>query len=254
MENYKMVSLIPARGGSKRVPRKNIKMMAGKPMLAWTIEASLKSRYISRTFVSTEDKEIKEVALQYGAEVIDRPEKYATDTVERRSYEAEGYIWNFKEALWDMRCQPDYLAFLYPTSPLRTSKMIDEAFELMIKRNCTSIMSVYELGTFANNCADYGYYILNGKNKAECVPDCTPKEFYARSLRAGTQEPRYAECPYVYITRYADPYNHRGTNIDFTLYVIDRAKGLTGDIVDVDLPLDFAMAEYLLEERMKKEG
>ena len=245
MENYKMVSLIPARGGSKRVPRKNIKMLAGKPMVAWTIEASLKSRYISRTFVSTEDKEVKEIALQYGAEVIDRPKKYSTDTVERRDYEGEGLIWNFKEALWDMKCQPDYLAFLYPTSPLRTSKMIDEAFELMIERKCTRIVTVYRMTPSV-----YDYYVIDKKGKATFILDYTEKELYLRAQRVDFHEPRYKGTSDIIIAKYRDFNGSTDINYaDFTLYIMDR-----DDVVDVNTPYDFAKAEYLLEERIKVGG
>lgn len=252
MENYIMVSLIIARGGSKRLPKKNIKMLVGKPMLAWTIEASINAKHVDRTFVSTEDAEIKKVALQYGAEVVDRPEEYAREAPGKEDYERNGIIMSFKEALYQMDYEPEYLLQLYPTSPTRTAKHIDEAYELMLARNCTSIMSVYQKGVFSRNCTDYGYHILNEQGRAEHVPNCTPQELYARSLRIDLQQPRYTECPYVYISKYANPFDHR--NINFTLYVIERAKGMTGEIVDVNLPLDFVIAEYLLEERMKGEG
>lgn len=128
--DYKMVSLIPARGGSERVERKNIKMMAGKPMLVWTIEASLQSKYINKTIVSTEDKEIKNIALDNGAEVLDRPQKYATD---EKGYELSGIIQQLREKLKDENYICDYLCFLYPTCPLRTFEQINGTFELMLK-------------------------------------------------------------------------------------------------------------------------
>ena len=99
VHKYKLVSLIQARGGSKRIPRKNIKMMAGKPMLVWTIEASLKSKHVDRTFVSTEDPEIKRIALDCGAEVIDRPAQYAKEAKGKVDYEANGIIMSFKDKL-----------------------------------------------------------------------------------------------------------------------------------------------------------
>lgn len=250
MEQYKMVSLIVARGGSERIPRKNVKMLVGKPMIAWTIEASLGAKHVDRTFVSTEDAEIKEISLQYGAEVIDRPEQYARETPGKTDYEDNGIIMSFKEALYQMNYKPDFLLNLYPTSPTRTAKHIDEAYELMLARNCTSIMSVFQLGAFSNNCYDCGYHVLNEKGRAEAILDCNPREAYARSLGIDLKQPRYTECPYVYITRYAHPFDHK--NINFTLYVIDRAKGMTGDMVDVNIDIDFAMAEYILEERIKE--
>jgi len=242
MEDYNMVSLIPARGGSERIPRKNIKVMAGKPLLAWSIEASLNSKYISRTFVSTEDPEVKKIALQYGAEVVDRPKKYASDTVERREYEGEGLIWNFKEALWDMKCKPDYLAFLYPTSPLRTSKQIDEAFELMIERKCTRVMTAYQMTPTV-----YDYYTIDKKGKTIFNLDYTEKQLYLRAKGVDFQEPRYKGSADIIIAKYRDFNASTDINYgDFTLYIMDVA-----DVVDVNTEYDFAMAEYVLKKRLK---
>src|SRR4030043_381549 len=82
IDKYKVVCVIPARGGSKGVPRKNIKNLAGKPLIAYTIEQALQSQYIDRTIVSTEDKEIADIAKQYGAEVpFMRPKDLAGDLV-----------------------------------------------------------------------------------------------------------------------------------------------------------------------------
>ena len=79
MKKPNILIIIPARGGSKGVPRKNIKLLAGKPLIAYTIEAALKVKALSRVVVSTEDNEIAEVSMRYGAEVIKRPSVLATD-------------------------------------------------------------------------------------------------------------------------------------------------------------------------------
>ena len=76
---YKIVAIILARGGSKGIPKKNIKLLAGKPLIAYSIEAALKSKYIDRVIVSTEYEEIAEISKRYGAEVIERPEELAKD-------------------------------------------------------------------------------------------------------------------------------------------------------------------------------
>lgn len=75
----KIVAIIPARGGSKGIPRKNIRLLAGKPLIAYYIEAAVKSRYSDRVIVSTEDKEIAEIAKHCGAEIIIRPKELAKD-------------------------------------------------------------------------------------------------------------------------------------------------------------------------------
>jgi CMP-N-acetylneuraminic acid synthetase len=120
----KIVAIIPARGGSKRIPRKNIKLIAGKPMVAHSIEAGLNSKYINRVIVSTEDQEIAEVSRQYGAEVSQRPIELAQDETKTppvlvdvvNKLEKEGYI-------------PDLVVLLQPTSPIRDAQFIDTALE-----------------------------------------------------------------------------------------------------------------------------
>jgi len=119
-----ILAIIPARGGSKGIARKNLRDVGGKPLVAWTIEAGLKSKYITRTVVSTEDNEIAEVSRKFGAEVIERPEELAQDETKTppvmlhalRELEIGGY-------------KPDYIILLQPTCPLRDAKYIDDAFE-----------------------------------------------------------------------------------------------------------------------------
>ncbi|MFA6988809.1 MAG: acylneuraminate cytidylyltransferase family protein [Candidatus Gastranaerophilaceae bacterium] len=124
----KIVAIIPARGGSKRIPRKNIKLIAGKPLVAYSIEAGLESKYVDRVIVSTEDKEIAEISKQYGAEVFIRPMELAQDETKTSSVmvdvvenlEKEGYC-------------PDIVVLLQPTSPLRNAQFINEALEQFFK-------------------------------------------------------------------------------------------------------------------------
>ena len=234
MQQLKMVSLIPARGGSERIPRKNIKMMAGKPMLAWSIEASLKSKYITRTFVSTEDKEIKEIALSYGAEVIDRPKKYATD----KGFELLGVFQQFKEIIWEMK--PDYLCFLYPTSPLRTAEQIDKSFEQMIANNCTRSYTAYQINPgIYEEC----WTISDGRANHLFVE--SQENLYLRNIGIDYQVPKYAHSAEVVIMRFRDalPY----TDVDYgnlSLYIIDKYEA-----IDVNEEKDFEMAEMILERR-----
>jgi len=111
-----ILGVIPARGGSKGVPRKNIKMIAGKPLIAWTIEAAKKSKLIERFVVSTEDAEIAEVARRYGAEVINRPPELATD--EATTLSVLNHVLSIINA--------DTVVLLEPTSPIRDEGIIDD--------------------------------------------------------------------------------------------------------------------------------
>jgi N-acylneuraminate cytidylyltransferase len=124
-----ILALIPARGGSKSIPRKNLLLLVGKSLIAYSIEQALASRWVTRTIVSTDDEEIAEVARQYGAEVpFMRPAEYAQDL----SLDLEV----FRHALSWLRDQEGYtcelVVHLRPTGPVRRVTVIDEAIELML--------------------------------------------------------------------------------------------------------------------------
>jgi len=136
----RILSIIPARGGSKGLPRKNIVDLAGKPLIAWTIEASLKSKYITKTVVSSDDEEILDIAQEFGAEIIKRPSDLALD-----QSPSESVVRHALSELQSREEEFDLLTLLQPTSPLRTSKHIDHGFEIILNSNCSSVISVCEL-------------------------------------------------------------------------------------------------------------
>jgi len=130
------LAIIPARGGSKRLPRKNILDLNGKPMIAYSIEAGLKSKYIDKVVVTSDDNEILNISEKYGADIISRPNYLASDTA--TSFDA------IKHTLENIE-KYDYIILLQPTSPLRTSKQINEAIELLDKKGADAIVSVSEM-------------------------------------------------------------------------------------------------------------
>ena len=139
-----ILSIIPARGGSKGVKRKNIKLLGGIPLVAHTINASIKSKYITRTCVSTEDVEIKNICLSYNAEVVDRPVELAKDETKTSPVMLDV----LKQLRDKENYMPDVVVLLQATCPLRTETHIDEAFELFFKdKNCDSIFAAIEVGT-----------------------------------------------------------------------------------------------------------
>ncbi len=138
----KTLGIIPARGGSKGVPRKNIRMLAGKPLLAWTAEAALASR-LDRVILSSEDPEIIEVGRNHGVEVpFTRPQELADDLTP-----AIDVVLHALEFLIDTEgYRPDTIMLLQPTSPLRTMQHINEAMELFEKSpGASSLVSVVEV-------------------------------------------------------------------------------------------------------------
>lgn len=134
--NKTFLAIIPARGGSKRLPRKNLLDLCGKPLIAYSIEAALKSKYISKVIVSSDDEEILNIAKEYKADFIKRPDELASDTA--TTFDA------LKHTLENVE-KYDYVVLLQPTSPLRTEKHIDEAIELLKEKNADAIISVCEV-------------------------------------------------------------------------------------------------------------
>lgn len=236
MKKYKIASFIPARGDSERIPRKNIKMMAGKPMMAWTIEASLKSKYIDNTFVSTEDTEIERVAKEYGAEVVHRPAIFGQGEAPAR------LPWyHFKYWLLKNKREFSYIVFLLPTSPLRTEKHIDEYLDLYFRTRknvlavCKADINVLPSKLYYINGSGYAFKALN----IEPDKDWKPRDLY-HSNGSMSMEPFDFEIDSVSNSLVPDTW---------LPYIMSKA-----DSVDVDTPLDFKIAEMLLKERIKREG
>lgn len=128
-----ILGIIPARGGSKGIPRKNIKMIAGKPLIAWTIEAAKESRLMDRFVVSTEDQEIAQVAKLWGAEVIDRPEELAGDSV--------ATVPVLRHVL--SQIEADVVVWLQCTSPVREKGLIDKCIQKFLDEKADSLATGY---------------------------------------------------------------------------------------------------------------
>jgi CMP-N,N'-diacetyllegionaminic acid synthase len=130
---HDILAIIPARGGSKRLPGKNILDFAGKPLIAWTIDAALKSKYINNIIVSTDDAQIASIAKEYGAKVpFLRPDNLASDEATT--------IDVVLDLLSRISEKYKYIALLQPTSPLRTYQHIDESVEQLGDKD--SVVSV----------------------------------------------------------------------------------------------------------------
>lgn len=135
-----IIGLITARGGSKAIPRKNIKPLAGKPLIAWTIQAALASRRVERVIVSTDDDEIAQVAREWGAEVpFMRPPELAEDDSPHHDVVIHAMRWLESQPAAP---PPDYVMLLQPTSPLRTAEDIDGAVALAAERDADAVVSV----------------------------------------------------------------------------------------------------------------
>lgn len=229
--NNNIIAIIPARGGSKGVPRKNIRLLNNKPLVAYTTEAALGSKYIDRVIVSTEDAEIAKIAKDYGAEVIMRPEELATDSSPAEpvlehvvSYlkEAEGY-------------QADVIVLLQPTSPLRNSQHIDEALEIFFNKGYGSLLSVCSSHIFLWRTGKDGVYPLN-------------YDFKNRPRRQD-REPEYRENGAIYITK-CDILmrDHNRLSGKIGLYVMPEENS-----PEIDTEFDFWLCEQLITLKRSKQ-
>lgn len=135
------LTLIPARGGSKGVPRKNVRLVGGKPLIAWSIEAAKGSKAVGDFYVSTDDEEIARVSREHGAEVLPRPPEFAQDK--------SPMIGVIQHALATCRekhgVEYEYFLLLQPTAPMRNSGDIDEAMRVLRDTGADSVISVYQV-------------------------------------------------------------------------------------------------------------
>ena len=201
----RVLGLIPARGGSKRLPRKNVLPLAGKPLIAWTIEAALASTYLDRVVLSSDDDEIMEVAHEYGCEVpFRRPASLAADDTP-----------GIDPVLHAVEQLPgfDHVVLLQPTSPLRTTGDIDGAIEKTQALGALSCVSVcradkpphwmYSLGGSCQlipiiaddaqprRSGDWQVYSLNGALYLAAVPELVRTKRLVASQTIGYVMPRW---------------------------------------------------------------
>lgn len=208
------LGLIPARGGSKSVPRKNTRIIAGKPLIAWTIEAAQQARELDRWVVSTEDEEIAEIAQSYQAEVLPRPKELATDEATSLS------VWQYVLSA----IHADILVNLYPTSPIREEGLIDRAIERFLVTRPTCLATGFICRNLPFGEADDGTTNLHGRQDIEGF-FCDDGNVYvvdAQTVRAGLQ--------------YGDRLEH---------FLTDRECN-----IEIDDPFDFWLAEQVLLKRI----
>ena len=229
-KNKKVLAVVPARGGSKGVPRKNVRPFLGKPLIAWTIEEALKSSYIDRLIVTSEDEEIREIANQSGAETpFVRPIELATDTavgVDVLCHAVESTDENY-----------DYVVLLQPTSPLRNVTDIDGAIEWGLDRTLKSVVSVSESSTSP-------YWMFQIGNGGRLVP------FFKDAASNRQQLPQsYALNGAVYVLEVAALLAKRKIIDEQTIgYVMPAERSY-----DIDSETDFLICEFL-KTRMELNG
>ena len=145
-----ILGFIPARGGSKGIPQKNLFPVMGKPLLQYTLEAAAESRHLTRRMLSSEDWEIRDFAAGHGVDTrYIRPQELATDEATTIDTVLHALDW-----LEERNELPDIVVLLQPTSPLRTSQHIDAAIEQFRSSGCSSLVSVHPMTEHPWKCLD----------------------------------------------------------------------------------------------------
>jgi CMP-N-acetylneuraminic acid synthetase len=220
------VGIIPARGGSKGLPRKNVRPMCGKPMIAYTIEAALASGRLARTLVTTEDREIGRVSEEYGAEVVDRPRELASD-----SASSLDVVRHAIDRLEGESCPPDVVVLLQPTSPLRTAADICAALDLSLGSRRAPVISVTE----AVHSPCWSFVVRDGR-----LSPLMGEQYFG--LRRQDLPRAYVPNGAIYVAETGDIKNGNGFLGPATMpYVMPGERS-----VDVDTELDFLLCELLM--------
>jgi CMP-N,N'-diacetyllegionaminic acid synthase len=225
------LAIIPARGGSKGIPRKNILSLLGKPLIAYTIEAARKACLIGRVLVSTDDPEIAAVATQFGAEVpFLRPPELARD--ETPTLPVLQHL--LSQLKTTENYEPEIIVLLQPTSPLRRVGDIDKAVTLLQQTSADSVVSLC--------VAEYSPYWMNRLESDRVLPFLENVPEYARRQDL---PPVYRINGAVYATR-------RRILMEQNRLLGEDTRGIVMDAessVDVDTPLDLKIAMLILQER-----
>lgn len=231
MKKANIIGIIPARGGSKGVPKKNIKEIGGFPMIAYSIIAGQMSKEIDRCIVSTDSQEIADIAKKYDADVpFLRPSKFATDSSTDIEYIKHAIDWFDKNEGY----MPEYWVLLRPTTPLREPKVIDAAIrEMLNQQEATSLISIHEFAETPGKMFGMQDGFLHGL----CPMDPRPEYFTL---------PRQAFAPSYFGNGYVDIIK-TATIIDQESCFGSRMLGFeTPDTGEIDTPDDFRRVEFYL--------
>jgi CMP-N,N'-diacetyllegionaminic acid synthase len=227
------IAIIPARGGSKGIPGKNILPLLGHPLLAYSIAAALASRSISRTIVSTDSEEIAEISKRYGAEVpFMRPAEFSTDTSTDRDFLMHAIGWFAKHE----HSLPDYIVHLRPTTPLREFEVIDDAIRLIRKTaEATSLRSAHLASK-----TPYKWFEMDDSGYFKGIrPDDFRPEYY--NLPRQSFPPVYDPNGYVDVLRVSQLLSSPSVHGDAILGFV------TPFCHELDSPEDLLLMNYLAE-------
>ena len=220
----KTVAIIPARGGSRGIPDKNIRDFAGKPLIAWTIELALATRGVSRVIVSTDSERIADVARKYGAEVpFLRPSEIATADTPIEPVLA--HVWRWLQD--NENYVADSLVLLFPTNPLRQAKHVEDSIELFYSNEVDSVLTVNE------SPAHYTPYWTLVRDE-----DGVVRYFGGKDIRSGYARRQdfpqkcYAKNDLVFVVRPGNLFEQVPSLYGAHAEVLETERAFDGDIND----------------------
>ncbi|TBW56703.1 acylneuraminate cytidylyltransferase family protein [Marinobacter halodurans] len=229
------LAIIPARGGSKRLPGKNIKFLCGKPLIQWTIDAAINSRVFDRICVSTDCENIADVARECGAEVpFLRPPELSSDTATTASVLAH-FIETFEQRTG---CTVNYVCLLQPTSPLRSADDILHTEKMLIANDLDAVVSVCEM--------EHPIQLCNMLPPDGSLEGFVRPENYRRSQ---DQEVYYRINGAIYFCKTETAKRLEtlySRSVKSRAYVMDPVSS-----IDVDTMLDFCLAETVIKNKLK---
>ena len=223
----KILSIIPARGGSKGIPLKNLKLLNNKPLLDYTVTSSLGSKFITRTIVSSDHQKILDRAENLGAEIIKRPKQLATDS--SKIEPVIEHSLKYLKSKYDY--SPDIIILLQNTSPLRTKKHIDEALNLFLNSKYDSMLSCYRSH----------YFLWTSKNNKLLPVNHDPKK---RPNRQQMND-QFIENGAIYITTYA-AFKKSHCRISGKIGLFEMPQKLS---IDIDTKSDLLNANHFLKNK-----
>lgn len=222
-----IITIIPARGGSKGVLRKNVRSLGDKPLIAHSILDAKEAKFVDKVYVSTDDPEIAEVSSKYGAEIINRPDQIAGDTASSETALIHGV-----SEIEKIGISPELIVFLQCTSPIRSGEDIDHAIEKLQAENADSLLSVTLSHRFL-------WEEVDGTSKSINYD-------YNHRPRRQDMNPQYVENGSIYIFK---PWvlKELGNRLGGKISLFPMMEAASWDI---DSVLDFEVAEFLVKKQV----
>ncbi|OKY24701.1 acylneuraminate cytidylyltransferase family protein [Thalassotalea sp. PP2-459] len=231
----KILAVIPARAGSKRLPGKNSKMLCGKPLVQWTIEAAQQALEISDIIVSTDCENIADIAKQSGVSVpFLRPDSISGD--EATAIDVVRHTANY---LTEQGKSYDYVIWLQPTSPLRTVENIQHAIQVLKDKQASAVISVCE----CDHSPMWSNTLASDGNMQNFI-----STFVKKNPRSQALPTYYRLNGAIYIAKIEQLLEQETFFLDSNVYSYVMKRE---DSVDIDHHLDFKLAEFLLDERQQ---